>query len=112
MFPLLMIAARMAPALKGIAGSGLSLKGKSKDTTTRASAEKQAEEIETVIDKKGKEHAADSPTGKMIINMTKEQEAPEMFGGMDLNKIKSALDEDSPIGMPDEVKGGVYKQIF
>ena len=35
-----------------------------------------------------------------------------MFGGMDLNKIKSALDEDSPIGMPEEVKGGVYKQIF
>ena len=102
----------MAPALKGIADSGFSLKGKTKETTTRASAEKQADEIETVVDKKGKEHAADSPTGKMIINMTKEEEAPEMFGGMDLNKIKSALDEDSPIGMPAEVKGGVYKQIF
>ena len=68
----------------------------------------------TVVDKQGKEHAADSPKGQMIINMTKEEEVetPEMFGGMDLNKIKSALDEDSPIGMPEEVKGGVYKQIF
>ena len=107
-----MLASRLSPILKSVSGSGLSLKGKTKETTTRASADKQADEIETVIDKKGKEHAADSPTGKMIINMTKEQEAPEMFGGMDLNKIKSALDEDSPIGMPAEVKGGVYKQIF
>ena len=105
-----MIASRLAPILKSVSGSGLSLKGKTK--TTEASAQKQADEVETVLDKKGKEHAADSPTGKMIINMTKEQEAPEMFGGMDLNKIKSALDEDSPIGMPAEVKGGVYKQIF
>ena len=105
-----MIASRLAPILKSVSGSGLSLKGKTK--TTEASAQKQADEVETVLDKKGKEHAADSPTGKMIINMTKEQEAPEMFGGMDLNKIKSALDEDSPLGMPDEVKGGVYKQIF
>ena len=110
MFPLLMIASRLSPILKSVSGSGLSLKGKTK--TTEASAEKQADEVETVLDKKGKEHAADSPTGKMIINMTKEQEAPEMFGGMDLNKIKSALDEDSPLGMPEEVKGGVYKQIF
>ena len=112
MFPLLMLASRLAPVLKSVSGSGLSLKGKTKETTTQSSADRQADEIETVIDKKGKEHAADSPTGKMIINMTKEQEAPEMFGGMDLNKIKSALDEDSPIGMPAEVKGGVYKQIF
>ena len=110
MFPLLMIASRLAPILKSVSGSGLSLKGKTK--TTEASAQKQADEVETVLDKDGKEHAADSPKGKMIINMTKEQEAPEMFGGMDLNKIKSALDEDSPLGMPDEVKGGVYKQIF
>ena len=112
MFPLLMIASRLSPILKSVSGSGLSLKGKTKETTTRASAEKQADEVETVLDKKGKEHAVDSPTGKMIINMTKEEEAPEMFGGMDLNKIKSALDEDSPLGMPAEVKGGVYKQIF
>ena len=69
---------------------------------------------ETVVDQQGKEHAADSPTGKMVINMTKEEEVetPEMFGGMDLNKIKSALDEDSPLGMPEKVEGGVYKQIF
>ena len=105
-----MIASRLAPILKSVSGSGLSLKGKTK--TTEASAQKQADEVETVLDKDGKEHAADSPKGKMIINMTKEQETPEMFGGMDLNKIKSALDEDSPLGMPDEVKGGVYKQIF
>jgi len=105
-----MIASRLAPILKSVSGSGLSLKGKTK--TTEASAQKQADEVETVLDKDGKEHAADSPKGKMIINMTKEQEAPEMFGGMDLNKIKSALDEDSPLGMPEEVKGGVYKQIF
>ena len=105
-----MIASRLSPILKSVSGSGLSLKGKTK--TTEASAEKQADEVETVLDKDGKEHAADSPTGKMIINMKKEEEAPEMFGGMDLNKIKSALDEDSPLGMPEEVKGGVYKQIF
>ena len=104
-----MLASRLAPVLKSVSGSSLNLKNKSKDTTTKASAERDAE---TVVDKQGKEHAADSPTGRMIVNMTKEQEAPEMFGGMDLNKIKSALDEDSPIGMPDEVKGGVYKQIF
>ena len=112
MFPLLMIASRLSPILKSVSGSGLSLKGKTKETTTRASAEKQADEVETVVDKKGKEHAADSPTGKMIINMTKEEEAPDMFGGMELNKIKSALDEDSPLGMPEKVEGGVYKQIF
>ena len=112
MFPLLMLASRLAPVLKSVSGSGLSLKGKTKETTTRASAEKQADEVETVLDKDGKEHAADSPKGKMIINMKKEEEAPEMFGGMDLNKIKSALDEDSPIGMPEKVEGGVYKQIF
>ena len=110
MFPLLMIASRLAPILKSVSGSGLSLKGKTK--TTEASAQKQADEVETVLDKDGKEHAADSPKGKMIINMRGEEEAPEMFGGMDLNKIKSALDEDSPLGMPEEVKGGVYKQIF
>ena len=105
-----MIASRLSPILKSVSGSGLSLKGKTK--TTEASAEKQADEVETVLDKDGKEHAADSPKGKMIINMRGEEEAPEMFGGMDLNKIKSALDEDSPLGMPEEVKGGVYKQIF
>ena len=77
MFPLLMIASRLAPILKSVSGSGLSLKGKTKETTTQSSAEKQADEVETVLDKDGKEHAADSPKGKMIINMTKEEEAPE-----------------------------------
>ena len=80
----------------------------------KGSKEPDTKSEETVVDQQGKEHAADSPTGKMVINMTKKEEVetPEMFGGMDLNKIKSALDEDSPIGMPAEVKGGVYKQIF
>ena len=64
MFPLLMLASRLAPVLKSVSGSGLSLKGKTKETTTQSSADKQADEIETVIDKKGKEHAADSSTAK------------------------------------------------
>ena len=107
MLPLLAIPTIFSTVGK-IASSGLNLAAKSADTATDAA---QAT-AEMVVDKDGKEHAADSPKGKMIINMTKEEEAPEMFGGMDLNKIKSALDEDSPLGMPAEVKGGVYKQIF
>ena len=107
MLPLLAIPTIFSTVGK-IASSGLNLAAKSADTATDAA---QAT-AEMVVDKDGKEHAADSPKGKMIINMKKEEEAPEMFGGMDLNKIKSALDEDSPLGMPEEVKGGVYKQIF
>ena len=104
MFPLL-FAAKALAKMSSFGGGSKPARNTKSDAESEQTAEK-------VIDKQGKEHAADSPTGKMIINMTKEQEAPEMFGGMDLNKIKSALDEDSPIGMPEEVKGGVYKQIF
>ena len=107
MLPLLAIPTIFSTVGK-IASSGLNLAAKSADTATDAA---QAT-AEMVVDKDGKEHAADSPKGKMIINMRREEETPEMFGGMDLNKIKSALDEDSPLGMPEEVKGGVYKQIF
>ena len=102
MFPLLFAAKTLAK---------MSSFGKGSKPDTKSDAESE-QTVETVLDKDGKEHAADSPKGKMIINMKKEEEAPEMFGGMDLNKIKSALDEDSPLGMPAEVKGGVYKQIF
>ena len=102
MFPLLFA----AKALAKMSSFG---KGSKPDTKSDAKSEQTAEKV---IDKDGKEHAADSPKGKMIVNMRREEETPEMFGGMDLNKIKSALDEDSPLGMPEEVKGGVYKQIF
>ena len=104
MFPLL-FAAKTLAKMSSFGGGSKPARNTKSDAESEQTAEK-------VIDKQGKEHAADSPKGKMIINMTKEQEAPEMFGGMDLGKIKSALDEDSPIGMPEEVKGGVYKQIF
>ena len=104
MFPIL-FAAKALAKMSSFGGGSKPARFTQSDTESEQTAEK-------VIDKQGKEHDADSPTGKMIINMTREQEAPEMFGGMDLNKIKSALDEDSPIGMPAEVKGGVYKQIF
>ena len=104
MFPIL-FAAKALAKMSSFGGGSKPARNTQSDAESEQTAEK-------VIDKQGKEHDADSPTGKMIINMTKEQEAPEMFGGMDLNKIKSALDEDSPLGMPEEVKGGVYKQIF
>ena len=104
MFPIL-FAAKALAKMSSFGGGSKPARFTQSDTESEQTAEK-------VIDKQGKEHDADSPTGKMIINMTREQEAPEMFGGMDLNKIKSALDEDSPIGMPAEVQGGVYKQIF
>ena len=104
MFPLLFAAKALAKMS--------SFSGGSKPARNTESDAESEQTVETVLDKDGKEHAADSPKGKMIINMKKEEEAPEMFGGMDLNKIKSALDEDSPLGMPEEVKGGVYKQIF
>ena len=103
MFPLLFA----AKALGKISPFGKSLDGKPvKDTTTEASAEKDAET------------AASAKTNAVMQNVSnttdtdKPEEEKEMFGGMDLGKIKSALDEDSPIGMPSEVKGGVYKQIF
>ena len=35
-----------------------------------------------------------------------------MFGGFDLANVKSVLDDDGPMGPPEAVKGGVYKQIF
>ena len=103
MFPLLFA----AKALGKMSPFGKSLDGKSvKNTTTEASAEKDAET------------AASAKTNAVMQNVSnttdtdKPEKEKEMFGGMDLGKIKSALDEDSPIGMPSEVKGGVYKQIF
>jgi len=103
MFPILFA----AKALSKMSSFGKSLDGKPvKNTTTEASAEKDAET------------AASATTNAVMQNVSnttdtdKPEKEKEMFGGMDLGKIKSALDEDSPIGMPSEVKGGVYKQIF
>ena len=102
MFPLLFA----AKALGKMSPFGKSLDGKSvKNTTTEASAEKDAET------------AASAKTNAVMQNVSnttdtdKPEEEKEMFGGMDLGKIKSVLDEDSPLGMPQEVKGGVYKQM-
>ena len=116
MFPLL-LASPIFSAVGTIASGSMSLAGKAVSTAVKAasSSEKISEDVEKVVDKQGKEHDANSPTGRMVVNMTKDEkdeEPKEMFGGMDLGKIKSALDEDSPLGMPEEVKGGVYKQIF
>jgi hypothetical protein len=113
MFPLL-LASPIFSAVGTIASGSMSLAGKAVSTAVKAASasEKISEDVEKVVDKQGKEHDANSPTGRMVVNMTKDEEPKEMFGGMDLGKIKSALDEDSPLGMPDEVKGGVYKQIF
>ena len=116
MFPLL-LASPIFSAVGTIASGSMSLAGKAVSTAVKAASasEKISEDVEKVVDKQGKEHDANSPTGRMVVNMTKDEkdeEPKEMFGGMDLGKIKSALDEDSPLGMPEEVKGGVYKQIF
>ena len=105
MFPLLMIASRLTPVLKCLTGSNLSLEGKSKKTT-KASAEKQAKDMEST-NTKGEPVDFDSEQ-----ETSPEKASPEMFGGMDLNKIKSALDDDGPMGPAPQVKGGVYKQIF
>lgn len=40
------------------------------------------------------------------------EDTTEMFGGLDLANVKSALDDTGPMGPPEQVKGGVYKQIF
>ena len=40
------------------------------------------------------------------------EDTSEMFGGLDLANVKSALDDTGPMGPPEQVKGGVYKQIF
>jgi len=40
------------------------------------------------------------------------EDTKEMFGGLDLANVKSALDDSGPMGPPVPVKGGVYKQIF
>jgi len=116
MFPLL-LASPIFSAVGTIASGSMSLAGKAVSTAVKAASasEKISEDVEKVVDKQGKEHDANSPTGRMVVNMTKDEkdeEPKEMFGGMELGKIKSALDEDSPLGMPEEVKGGVYKQIF
>ena len=58
MFPLLMIASRLAQILQSVSGSGIRLKGKTK--TTAESAQKQAKEEETVLDKHGKKKAPKS----------------------------------------------------
>ena len=47
-------------------------------------------------------------------NNTKEraEASREMFGGLDLAGVKSAIDDSGPMGPPEKVEGGVYKQIF
>ena len=40
------------------------------------------------------------------------EDTTEMFGGLDLANVKSALDDTGAMGPPEQVKGGVYKQIF
>jgi len=41
-----------------------------------------------------------------------DEETPEMFGGLDLAKVKSALDDDGPMGPPEPEAPTVYKRMI
>ena len=71
MYPIL-FAAKALAKMSSFGGGSKPARNTQSDAESEQTAEK-------VIDKQGKEHDADSPTGKMIINMTKEQEASMTF---------------------------------
>jgi len=57
-------------------------------------------------------NVSDSTPSKEGGNKETAEDTAEMFGGLDLANVKSALNDTGPMGPPEQVKGGVYKQIF
>ena len=77
-----------------------------------------ADAVDDAVDKKGfgfkkGKGDADSGEGKGKKGKKGKKESSSMFGGLDLGAVESAI--QGPMGPPEpeqEVKGGVYKQIF
>jgi len=77
-----------------------------------------ADAVDDAVDKKGfgfkkGKGDADSGGGKGKKGKKGKKESSSMFGGLDLGAVESAI--QGPMGPPEpeqEVKGGVYKQIF
>ncbi len=113
MFPLLF---PLVKAVTSIASAGGSLAlGAAKTAVKAVGATGDAiDDSGTVTDKKGKKWDADSPQGKTVAAaQAREAEEPkDLFGGLDLAKVKSAIDDKGPMGPEEEGPKTVYKQMI
>jgi len=102
MFPLL-----LAPVIKGITGmmGGSSKLAEGASKTAMKAAVLSASEDDRV---QGNLSDSDDDSG----GKKEKSEKKSMFGGLDLGRIKSAIGDSGEMGPMQEVKGGVYKQIF
>ena len=102
MFPLL-----LAPLFKGITGmvGGSSKLAEGASKTAMKAAVLSASEDDRV--QGNLPDSDDDSDGKK-----EKSEKKSMFGGLDLGRIKSAIGDSGEMGPMQEVKGGVYKQIF
>ena len=113
MFPLLL--SPLLTAVTSVAsGAGSLALGAVKTAAKAVSATgKAAEDSGTVTDKSGKEWDRDSPQGKTVAAaQAKEEEPKDLFGGLDLAKVKSAIDDKGPMGPEEEGPKTVYKQMI
>ena len=102
MLPLL-----LAPLFKGITGmiGGSSKLAEGASKTAMKAAVLSASEDDKV---QGNLPDSDDDSG----GKKGKSEKKSMFGGLDLGRIKSAIGDSGEMGPMQEVKGGVYKQIF
>ena len=102
MFPLL-----LAPVIKGITGM---IGGSSKLAEGASKTAMKAAVLSASEDDKVQGNLSDSDDDSA--GKKKKSEQKSMFGGLDLGRIKSAIGDSGEMGPMQEVKGGVYKQIF
>ena len=113
MFPLLL--SPLLTAVTSVAsGAGSLALGAVKTAAKAVSATgKAVDDSDTVTDKSGKEWDRDSTQGKAVAAaQAKEEEPKDLFGGLDLAKVKSAIDDKGPMGPEEEGPKTVYKQMI
>ncbi len=116
MFPLLL--SPLLTAVTSVAsGAGSLAVGAVKTAAKAVSATGDAiDDSDTVTDKSGKEWDKDSPQGKTVAaaqaKAEEEAEPKDLFGGLDLAKVKSAIDDKGPMGPEEEGPKTVYKQMI
>ena len=102
MLPLL-----LAPLFKGITGM---IGGSSKLAEGASKTAMKAAVLSASEDDKVQGNLPDSDDDSD--GKKEKSEKKSMFGGLDLGRIKSAIGDSGEMGPMQEVKGGVYKQIF
>mgnify|MGYP003114515093 CR=1 FL=1 len=106
MFPLLIL-----PKLLGALTSMTKSTGSLAEGAAKSASD--ANEVASEVMKNAVlQNVSDSTPNKESGDKETAEDTTEMFGGLDLANVKSALDDTGPMGPPEQVKGGVYKQIF